>query len=85
MGPTMADGKRATADAAARRSLADAILLAYAELVEPNLPDDVPDEFRVPLLVRFRLGDLRRLKRMIERMDAIANDVAILNPGRETK
>ncbi len=41
----------------------DAILSAFAEYAKPNLPDGLPDSHVVPLLVQFRLGDLRALER----------------------
>jgi hypothetical protein len=46
-----------------RRTLADAILKSYEHYGEPHLPADLPDSHPVSLLVRFRLGDLRSLKR----------------------
>jgi hypothetical protein len=52
-----------------RRSLADAILKAYAEYAVPNLPEGMPPDTSVPLLVEFRLGDLQALKRSIARID----------------
>lgn len=52
-----------------RRSLADAILKAYAEYAKPNLPDGLPDSHNVPLLVQFKLGDLRSLERGINSID----------------
>lgn len=55
-----------------RRSLADAILKSYAEFAEPNLPSDLPDNHPVQILVNFRLGDLRSLKRTLESVDRMA-------------
>lgn len=52
-----------------RRSLADAILKAYEEFAVPNLPEGLPDSHPVQLLVRFRLGDLKSLKRGIEEIN----------------
>lgn len=40
-----------------------AILEAYVAYAEHNLPATTPDNYPVPILVRFRLGDLRKLKR----------------------
>ena len=52
-----------------RRSLADAILKSFNEYAVPNLPSDMPDSTKVPLLIDFTLGDLRSLKRSIEGID----------------
>jgi hypothetical protein len=54
-----------------RRSLADAILKAFREYAEPNLPEGLPDNHPTPLLVEFRLGDLRALARGIESIDQV--------------
>jgi hypothetical protein len=52
-----------------QRSMADAILKSYRENAEPNLPEGLPRDTKVPLLVDFRLGDLLSLKRSIEETD----------------
>jgi hypothetical protein len=54
-----------------RRSMAGAILKAYDECAVPNLPEGMPDSYPTPLLVMFRLGDLRSLKREIEEIDRL--------------
>lgn len=54
-----------------RRSLADAILKAFDEFAVPNLPEGLSDIHPVQLLIRFRLGDLRALKRGIEQTDRL--------------
>jgi len=40
-----------------------AILKAYA-VAQPHLMDELPDNWSVPLLVSFTLGDLRELERI---------------------
>jgi hypothetical protein len=52
-----------------QRSMADAILKSYRENAEPNLPEGMPGNTKVPLLVDFRLDDLLLLKRGIEQID----------------
>lgn len=52
-----------------QRSMADAILKSYRENAEPNLPEGLPRNTKVPLLVDFQLGDLLSLKRSIEEID----------------
>lgn len=52
-----------------QRSMANAILEAYREHAEPNLPEGLPRDHPVQLLVRFKLGDLLHLKRAIEEID----------------
>lgn len=53
-----------------RRSLANAILKAYDD-IKHNIPDDAPDTMTTPLLVQFRLGDVRSLKATIEDVDRL--------------
>lgn len=52
-----------------QRTLADAILKPYREIAKPELPDDLPKDHLVPLLVTFRLGDLQSLDRTIQNID----------------
>lgn len=47
------------------------ILKAFEEVAVPNLPTDAPDNTDVPLLVTFKLGDLRSLKRRREHLDNV--------------
>ena len=54
-----------------RRSLADAILAAFEQYAKPNLPADMPDNTPVPLLVNFKLGDLRSLERGIKSINSM--------------
>lgn len=51
-----------------QRAMADAILEAF-KVAEANLPDDAPGDTRCPLLVSFRLRDLKSLKSTIEEVD----------------
>jgi hypothetical protein len=53
-----------------RRSLADAIIKAYDDIAE-NIPPEAPDSMNTPLLVNFRLGDVRALKRTISNVDRL--------------
>lgn len=50
-----------------RASLADAILKAYED-IQHNIPEDAPDNTNCPLLVQFKLGDVRSLARGIKSM-----------------
>lgn len=53
-----------------RKTMADAICKAYGEFVVKNIPDDLPDGTNIPLLVNFKLGDLRALELQMAQVDA---------------
>ena len=52
-----------------RREIDEPIIAAFNEFAAKHLPDDLPDDTDVPLLVTFKLGEIRRLKRHREHMD----------------
>lgn len=54
-----------------RREIDDPVLKAFDEHAAPNLPEGAPDNTDVPLLVTFKLGDLRRLKQKREHFDTV--------------
>lgn len=51
-----------------QRTMADAILEAY-RAIKHNIPEDADGSTITPLLVNFRLRDVRGLERTIENMD----------------
>jgi hypothetical protein len=46
-----------------QKEVRDPILDAFNASALPNLPEDAPDDTDVPLLVTFKLGDLKRMAR----------------------
>ena len=52
------------------RRIADAILKVYREVAEPEIPGEAPNSMTVPLLVDFKLGDLKALDRTISEVDS---------------
>lgn len=54
-----------------RKEIDGRVAEAYERLALPNLPDDAPDGMDVPLLVTFKLGDLRSLKRRVDHIENV--------------
>ncbi len=50
-----------------RSSMSDAIIKAY-DNIKDNIPEDAPDNLDTPLLVNFKLGDVRSFVRGIKSM-----------------
>lgn len=48
-----------------KSTVADAIIAAY-ENIKHHIPEDAPDNTACPLLVQFKLGDVRSLVRSIK-------------------
>jgi hypothetical protein len=63
-----------------QRELTNPILEAFAEYAAPNLPANAPDDTDVPLLVRFKLGDLRSLKRKRDHMENVTKPALAGDP-----
>lgn len=47
--------------------MADAIIKAYED-VKHHIPEEAPDSDVCPLLVRFKMGDIRAFVRNVQRM-----------------
>ena len=56
-----------------RSSMADAIIKAF-DSIKDNIPEDAPDNLDTPLLVNFKLGDIRSYVRGVRSMREAAKN-----------
>lgn len=54
-----------------RKEIDGRVAEAFVKNAMPNLPDDAPDSMDVPLLVTFKLGDLRSLKERVDHIEKV--------------